>query len=402
METDNGSECGCDAKEPPAQDARLRVLLIDDDEDDRVLTAERLAEIPGSPYHLDWISRYDEGLEAICRGTHDVYLLDFRLGARTGIELLREAQDRGCSGPIILLTGQGQSRTDIEAMDAGADDYLEKERLTSALLDRSIRYALFRHRVERELERKVQERTEELAHANAALREASQRKDEFLATLAHELRNPLAPIRNALELVRLAGDGGETVGRQRERIERQVAQLQRLVDDLLDVSRITVGKFRLNPETLSIQEVVEAALDGARPLFDRAKLTLTVDQPVQPIRLTGDRVRLTQALTNLLHNASKFTEAGGRVWLNVGVAPGSVSVVVRDTGVGIPDHLLPDIFNLFTQVDQSLNRSQGGLGIGLGLVRRLMEMHGGTVEAESAGRGKGSTFTLHLPLNASA
>ena len=397
MDTNDGSECGCDAKEPPSEDARLRVLLIDDDEDDRLLTAERLSEIPGNPYQLDWISRYEEGLEAICQGTHDVYLLDFRLGARTGIELLREAHGHGCSGPIILLTGQGQSRTDVEALDAGADDYLEKERLTSAILDRSIRYALFRHRVERELEQKVRERTEELATANAALREASQRKDEFLATLAHELRNPLAPIRNALEIVRLAGDGGESVGRQRERIERQVAQLQRLVDDLLDVSRITVGKFRLNLEMLTIQEVVEAALDGARPLFDRAKLTLTVKQPEEPIRLSGDRVRLTQALTNLLHNAAKFTEAGGRVWLTVVPAPGSVSIVVRDTGVGIPANLLPDIFNLFTQVDQSLNRSQGGLGIGLGLVRKLMEMHGGTVRAESEGHGLGSMFTLNLP-----
>ncbi len=397
MDTNDGSECGCDAKEPPSEDARLRVLLIDDDEDDRLLTAERLAEIPGNPYQLDWISRYEEGLEAICQGTHDVYLLDFRLGARTGIELLREAHGHGCSGPIILLTGQGQSRTDVEALDAGADDYLEKDRLTSALLDRSIRYALFRHRVERQLEQKVRERTEELAKANAALREASQRKDEFLATLAHELRNPLAPIRNALEIVRLAGDGGESVGRQRERIERQVAQLQRLVDDLLDVSRITVGKFRLNLEMLTIQEVVEAALDGARPLFDRAKLTLTVKQPEEPIRLSGDRVRLTQALTNLLHNAAKFTEAGGRVWLTVVPAPGSVSIVVRDTGVGIPANLLPAIFNLFTQVDQSLNRSQGGLGIGLGLVRKLMEMHGGTVRAESEGHGLGSMFTLNLP-----
>ncbi len=397
MDTNDGPECGCDAKVPPAEEARLRVLLIDDDEDDRVLTAERLSEIPGNPYQLDWISRYEEGLEAICQGTHDVYLLDFRLGARTGIELLREAHGHGCSGPIILLTGQGQSRTDVEALDAGADDYLEKDRLTSALLDRSIRYALFRHRVERQLEQKVRERTEELATANAALREASQRKDEFLATLAHELRNPLAPIRNALEIVRLAGDGGESVGRQRERIERQVAQLQRLVDDLLDVSRITVGKFRLNLEMLTIQEVVEAALDGARPLFDRAKLTLTVKQPEEPIRLSGDRVRLTQALTNLLHNAAKFTEAGGRVWLTVVPAPGSVSIVVRDTGVGIPANLLPAIFNLFTQVDQSLNRSQGGLGIGLGLVRKLMEMHGGTVRAESEGHGLGSTFTLNLP-----
>jgi signal transduction histidine kinase len=326
-----------------------------------------------------------------------VYLVDYRLGARTGIELLRETRARGRSGPVILFTGQGRSRTDVEALDAGADDYLEKTGLTPALLDRAVRFALVQHRASAELERKVRERTEELARANAALREADRRKDEFLATLAHELRNPLAPIRNALEILRLANDSGDAVKRQRERLERQVHQLVRLVDDLLDVSRITNGKLRLTTEVLTVQEVIEAALDLSRSQIEAAKLTLTVDVPAEPVRLVGDRVRLTQVFNNVLNNAAKFTEPGGRVWVSVAPAADRVAVTVRDTGVGIPADVLPVVFALFTQVDRSLNRSQGGLGIGLALVRRLVEMHGGTATAQSDGPGTGATFTVTLP-----
>src|SRR5262245_22849957 len=172
--------------------APVSVLLIDDDEDDYFLTREIIAEL-GGRFTLDWVGTYEAGLEAICITSHDVYLLDFRLGARSGIELLREANERGCDGPVILLTGQGQSRTDLEALDAGADDYLEKAGLTAALLERSIRYALAQRWAEAELEGKVRERTEALAKANESLRDADRRKDEFLSTLGHELRNPLAP-----------------------------------------------------------------------------------------------------------------------------------------------------------------------------------------------------------------
>ena len=380
-----------------AQLELVRVLLIDDDRDDYFLTRELVADIPGGRFHLDWTPEYNAGVEAVRAGTHDVFLVDYQLGVRTGIELLRETRDGGRSGPVILLTGQGHSRTDMEALDAGADDYLEKAGLTPALLDRAVRFALVQHRASAQLERKVKERTEELARANEALRDADRRKDEFLATLAHELRNPLAPIRNALEILRLANDTGDTVRRQRERMERQVAQLIRLVDDLLDVSRVTTGKLRLSLETLTIQEVIEAALDMSRPQIEAAKLALAVDVPAEPVRLTGDRVRLTQVFTNILNNAAKFTEPGGTVTVSAAAAGGQVAVAVRDTGVGIPPDVLPRVFALFTQVDRSLNRSQGGLGIGLALVRRLAEMHQGTATAQSDGPGTGATFTVTLP-----
>ena len=264
----------------------IRVLLIDDDQDDFLLTQDLIHEL-GGRYSLDWIDSYDGGLDAICAGTHDVVLLDYHLGARSGIELLREAHAKRCPGPIILLTGQGQSRTDLEALDAGADDYLEKSGLTAAILERSIRYALAQRLAEAGLERKVIERTEELARANEALREADRRKDEFLSTLGHELRNPLAPILNALEIVRLCGDNAEAVAQQRERLERQVKQMVRLVDDLLDVSRISTGKLRLNAEPIALQEVCEAAIDLSRPLIEKSGLQLNVTLPPDPIRLGG-------------------------------------------------------------------------------------------------------------------
>jgi signal transduction histidine kinase len=375
----------------------VSVLLIDDDRDDYILTRELFAEIPGDRFSLDWASSYEAGLAALCGGNHHVYLLDYRLGPRTGIELLREAHSSGFAGPVILLTGQGQSRTDLDALDAGAVDYLEKAGLTPQLLERTIRYALAQRSAAIELEQKVKERTEELAKANEALREVNRRKDEFLSTLGHELRNPLAPILNALEIMRLSGSNIDTVNRQRERLERQVSQMVRLVDDLLDVSRITTGKLRLTPEPLTLQDVFSAALDISRPHLEKAHLKFTADLPAKDVHLKADRVRLAQVFSNLLNNAAKYTEPGGRVSLTTTVANGRVVVRIRDTGVGIPRDVLPRVFELFTQVDRTLNRSEGGLGVGLALVRRLVEMHGGNVSAHSEGPGKGTEFTVDLP-----
>ena len=235
-------------------------------------------------------------------------------------------------------------------------------------------------------------------HANEqALREANQRKDEFLATLAHELRNPLAPLRNSLHLLRM-GVGAEHREQLQGVMERQLAQLSRLVDDLLEVSRITRGKITLHLEPVVLDEVVQRAVETSQPLFDAARHELAIELPEPPLLLQGDPVRLAQVLANLLNNAAKYTEPGGGISLRAHREGDQAVVVVRDNGLGIASEQLPHVFDLFAQADHSLTRAQGGLGIGLTLVRTLVELHGGSVHARSGGVGMGSEFEVRLPL----
>jgi PAS domain S-box-containing protein len=229
------------------------------------------------------------------------------------------------------------------------------------------------------------------------LRDADRRKDEFLATLAHELRNPLAPIRNGLQVMKLASGNAVAVERAREMMERQLTQMVRLVDDLLDVSRITRGKLELRKERIALANVVQNAVEGSRPIIEAAAHELTVRLPSEPVYLDGDPTRLAQVFSNLLTNAAKYTDRGGHIWLTAVRQGRDVVVSVRDTGIGIASEHLPRLFEMFSQVDSALERSQGGLGIGLSLVKGLVEMHGGTVEVRSEGLGKGSEFIIRLP-----
>lgn len=228
------------------------------------------------------------------------------------------------------------------------------------------------------------------------VQEADRHKNEFLAMLAHELRNPLAPIRNAVQILQSDAANGRQSRWAKEVIGRQVQQMVRMVDDLLDVSRITRGKIALQNEPVDMATVVAAAVETSRPLIDSKRHHLTVTLPPEPVRSHGDPTRLAQVIANLLNNAAKYTEEGGRIWLTVEREQGEILVRVRDTGVGVPQEMLGHIFDLFAQVDRSLDRSQGGLGIGLTLARRLIELHGGRVEVRSAGPGTGSEFIVHL------
>jgi PAS domain S-box-containing protein len=764
-------------------DRPIRVLLIDDDQDDYLLTRDLLADIPGGGFTLEWTADYDAGLKALQRGEHDIFLLDYRLGPRNGLDLLRTARDSGCPALVIMLTGQGDRELDFAAMRAGAVDYLVKGEIRAETLERAIRYALWQKRHADELEQRVRERTaelraseerlrfaltaarmiawewdlttgrcvrsanvtellgigpvsddgadflrlvhpddrervrasidaarrgtapydlefrlltpdgrtvwvadkasvrrgpegavthlagicvditerkrgeelinrfkamsdwandiyfvadaqarfayvnrraceqlgyteqellrlsvpdidavfdlprfhrlaEELARsgrvppfesvlrrkdgstfpvelnvtlmefsgrpylfgvgrditerkrveetlrdserryamlaelvpqlvwttdadgavdyfnqrwydytgttsaealghgwaqflhpadregtwrrwqeslraaqpiemqyrlrgadgeyqwflargiplkddqgkvvkwfgtctniegqkrAEEALRDADRRKDEFLATLAHELRNPLAPILNAVHILRLHGDDNPEHRWATDVMNRQVQQLSRLVDDLLDVSRISRGRIELRKERVDLQTVVARAVETSRPVIEARGHRLQVQLPPEPVPLEGDVVRLAQVLWNLLNNAAKYTEEGGRIWLTAKVVrrhtergtrngapsvarnggPDFVEIRVRDSGIGIPREMLGKVFDLFTQVERTLDRSQGGLGIGLTLVKRLTEMHGGTVEAHSDGPGLGSEFVVRLPL----
>jgi signal transduction histidine kinase/ActR/RegA family two-component response regulator len=234
----------------------------------------------------------------------------------------------------------------------------------------------------------------------AELKKANRRKDEFLAMLGHELRNPLAPIVTALHLMRLKND--QTTERERNVIERQVNHLIRLVDDLLDVSRITSGKVQLKKQWIELSTIVNRAIETVSPLLEQRKHSLIVKIPTSGCEINVDAERMAQVVSNLLTNAAKYTEIGGEIRISVQQGKEWIELVVSDSGMGINPQLLPQVFDLFTQGSQPLDRSQGGLGLGLTIVRSLVMMHGGTVEAQSAGPGKGSKFTIRLPFDATA
>ncbi len=239
---------------------------------------------------------------------------------------------------------------------------------------------------------------DDLRQLAAHLSEADRRKDEFLATLAHELRNPLAPLSNMLEVLKRVDVDGETLKRARETMDRQLAQLVRLVDDLLDLNRITHNRLELRQSQVALSSVIQQAVEASRPHADAAGHQLVVSLPEEPLYIYADTARLTQVFDNLLNNSCKYTDPGGTIWVTAEQQGAEVVVSVRDTGSGIPPDKLETIFEMFTQVDRSPERSQGGLGIGLTLVRQLVAMHGGSIEGKSAGVGQGSEFVVRLPL----
>jgi signal transduction histidine kinase/ActR/RegA family two-component response regulator len=241
-----------------------------------------------------------------------------------------------------------------------------------------------------------------LAQSERELREAGRRKDEFLALLAHELRNPLAPIRTGLELIRLSGDRPATVRRMRTMMERQVGHMVRLIDDLLDVSRITSGKIVLQRVPTPVDELIQGAVDAQRAAVEAAGITLSVQLPDRPCVIDVDPTRFVQVLSNVLHNAVKFTAARGQIRVVAEAQPpdspeGELTIAISDTGIGIPEHILPRVFDLFVQGEHTAGPQHSGLGIGLALARRLIEMHDGSIEARSDGTGRGSTFTINVP-----
>lgn len=385
-------------------DKTIKVLMMADHEEDISLVRELLCESHSALYELAPVATYEKGLTYLrsTENEYDVCLMDDHLEGETdGLAVLQSLARSGCRVPIVILVGQSDREMDLEVLKAGAVDYLDKGELTDnilersrSILERSIRYATERRKMEDAL-RSSQER----------LVEADVRKDELLAMLAHEIRNPLAPIRYALQSLRLEAPQSANFQRQREMIDRQVRHMALLLDDLLDVTRMTRGKMRLQKEKLDLVDVVDQAVEMARSLIQEHRLELVYNKPDEPLWIEGDRVRLEQILRNLFYNAAKFTKAGGRIWLSVeheggGASAQATTAVVRvvDTGIGIEPEMLSRVFDLFTQLDQSLNRAQGGLGIGLTMVKQLVQMHGGTVRAHSQGPGQGSEFTFQLPL----
>jgi signal transduction histidine kinase len=297
--------------------------------------------------------------------------------------------------PILVLTRPGADSA--ESGDAvrtlGNVTLLERPVQMTTLLS-AVRTALRA----RERQYQIREHLEQRAQAEESLRLADQRKDEFLATLGHELRNPLAPLLSGLHLLKSAGIQDPVVGRVTSVMERQITHLVTLVDDLLEVSRITRGVIGLHCQRHDLAFIVESAIDTGRPALEGAGHQLIVELPETPIVVFGDAVRLTQVFANLLTNAAKYTNTGGTIHLTVAREGDQARVSVRDNGIGIPAEHLTSVFDMFMQVDRSSRRAQGGLGIGLTLVRSLIAMHGGRVEARSDGPLTGSEFIVHLPV----
>lgn len=337
----------------------------------------------------------EEALELLLRHDVALALLDVQMPEMDGFELaeLMRGNERTRHVPIIFVTaGSSDSQRRFRGYESGAVDFIQKPIEAEVLRSKAaVFFDLHRQR------QQIAAQRDELAMAADALREADRHKDQFLAVLAHELRNPVAALQSGLDLLnrpRAAARADEI----RAQMDRMLVHLSRLVEDLLDVSRVSAGKISLKVERVALKDVLLLALEGCQHTIDAAGHRLEVEQPEVPIWLDADHTRLSQIVANLLNNAAKYTPAGGNIALRVRLLGSQVEIVVSDDGVGIPEEMQRHIFEIFTQIDVHRVRAQGGLGIGLALVRQLIALHGGTIEVASAGRDRGSTFTVRLPI----
>jgi signal transduction histidine kinase/CheY-like chemotaxis protein len=388
-----------------AGEERVLVLMPTVRDSERVV--ERLAEVD-----VRGVSCADIGM--LCQGVHSgasaVLLTDEAVLSDSCGQLAEcaRAQPQWSAVPFIVLVrdgaGEHLARTTMDTLRnvIVVERPVRAATLTSVILSAlrgrhhqyEIRDAIMEQKATLEALHRSQA---ELATQAAQLLAADLRKDEFIATLAHELRNPLAPIRTGVDLL-LSTPHSETTSNTLTMMQRQLGHMVRLIDDLLDVSRITQGKLELKRRRVTIDEVVNAAIELSRPAVQDRRHALHVSLPKERLWLDADLTRLAQAISNLLNNASKYTAPGGNIDLGVERDGGDVVIRVRDNGIGIPEEHLDDVFEMFSQVSRTLERSQGGLGIGLALVRQLVQMHEGTVRAESNGAGTGSTFVIRLAL----
>src|SRR6476661_2291665 len=399
-------------------------ILIVDDEPKNLTVLESVLDDPG--YRLVRAGSGEEALLALMADEFAVLVLDVRMPGMNGFEVAQLVKERRKTAriPIIFLSAYyNEDQHILAGYGTGAVDYLHKP-VNPAVLRSKVSVFAELHRRGRALEaanrllsaevtdrrraesrlsdlnetldQRVRDRTRELELSQSQLVEANRKKDEFLATLAHELRNPLAPVRSAVEIIRRGG--ADKVQWATNLIDRQVQSLSRLIDDLMDVSRISRGRIELRREVLALNDALTDAVEAVRPMAEEAGHELAVLLPDRQLVVDGDRTRLAQVFTNLLSNAVKYTERGGRIELGVMVERDMAVVTIRDNGIGIPPDRLESVFEMFSQVEAALERSRGGLGIGLALTRQLVQMHGGSVRAHSDGPGLGSRFQVLLPL----
>jgi signal transduction histidine kinase len=389
---------------------KVNILLVDD-QPGKLLTYEAMLSELGE--NLIKANSGREALEHLLKTDITVVLMDVSMPELDGFELAEIIRGHPRYQKTAIIFVSAVHLTDLDRLkgyESGAVDYVSVPVIPELLRAKvSVFAELYRktresERLNRELEQRVAERTAELEASTARqtelaeqLRQADRRKDEFLALLAHELRNPLAPVRNAVTIMRMKNSEDPELAWCRDVIERQANQLTRLDDDHLDVSRITRGKIKLRLEPLDLATVLEAAVETSRPLIDAHKHELRVTLPKDRVRIEGDLTRLTQVIANLLNNAAKYQNEGGRIELTASCERGEAVISVKDQGVGIAPEMLAQAFDLFSQGERAPDRAQGGLGIGLSLVKNLVEMHGGSVSGVSGGVGKGSEFVVRLP-----
>ena len=379
------------------QSDRANILIVDD-LPEKLLVFETILSNLGE--NLVMVRSGSDALAEVLKRDFAVILLDVNMPDIDGLETAEYIRryKKSAHTPIIFITAYADEMQTAKGYQLGAVDYILSP-IQPDILRSKVRVFVELYKLQQQARIMAEERLalERAETARKAAEEANRLKDDFIAMLSHELRNPLAPIRTAADVIRRLAQPDPKISVATDMIERQVGHLVRLVDDLLDMARISRGRITLRKEHLELERVITHGLEPVRPLIESRRQTLDVSLPSAPVWVSGDFVRLGQVVTNLVNNASKYTPQGGHIAVQSTAERGHALIVVRDTGVGIEPQLLPRIFELFVQGQRSLDRSEGGMGIGLALARQLIELHQGAIEAYSEGSGKGAVFTVSLP-----
>ena len=389
-----------------------RLLVVDDEESLRITTAAILEK---EGYTVDTASSGDEAIALMHEADYDLVLTDLHMEGGDGLSVLNQIRRNSPLTISVVLTGFASVESAIAALQEGAYDYLVKpcdidsmkHTIRRGVEHRRLMLAEQKARTDLEqlnldLERRIAERTAELTRLNAELAEANRAKDVFLATLSHELRTPLTPVVGWIKLLRSGNLDEKSVAQALDAIERNAWLQSKLIDDLLDTSRIATGKLHFEPKPTDLNTIVNAAIDTVRASAAARNIQMSIDICPHTLVVMGEPVRLQQIAWNLISNAIKFTDPGGKVMISTDTDGPNARLRVEDTGVGIAPDFLPHVFDRFKQADGSTSRRHGGLGLGLAIADALARMHGARIEAESAGEGKGACFTLHVDLAASA
>ncbi|MGQ0751645.1 MAG: response regulator [Betaproteobacteria bacterium] len=382
----------------PVQPADKANILIVDDLPEKLLVFETI--LSGLGENLVMVRSGSDALAEVLKRDFAVILLDVNMPDIDGLETAEYVRKykRSAHTPIIFITAYADEMQTAKGYQLGAVDYILSP-IQPDILRSKVRVFVELYKLQQQARVMAEERMalERAENARRAAEQANQLKDEFIAMLSHELRNPLAPIRTAVDVIRRLAAPDPKIGVATDMIERQVGHLVRLVDDLLDMARLSRGRIMLRKEHLELEKVIAHGLEPVRSLIETRRQTLNVKLPSAPVWISGDLVRLGQVVTNLANNASKYTPQGGHIEVEATAGRGQAVIAVRDTGVGIEPQLLPRVFELFVQGQRSIDRSEGGMGIGLALARQLVELHQGAIEAHSEGAGKGAAFTVSLP-----